>query len=115
MHASMFNLDLGVRGTSRDRARRGRAMAAALAELPGLVALIAIEGEDGMATGLCICMNGQALERARRVAEAWQRAQREQETASAGSPERASNLLEVAGGISVELLASGEVIVQRGF
>jgi len=114
MYASMFSLDLGSRATSQDRARRGRSLAAALAVLPGFVAFIAIEAQDGSVTGLGICVDAQALEIALQKVVDWQSEQ-------SGHPHfhekpipsiQAQNS---APGFAIELLAAGEVIVQRGF
>ncbi len=74
MHGALFHLDLGVWATTSERARQGRALAAVLAALPGLVAFVALEAEDGTMSGLCICMDEQALVRARQKADEWQRA-----------------------------------------
>ena len=57
MHASMFPLDLGRDTSSRDRERSGRALAAALAALHGFVAFIALEAENGVTAGFCICFS----------------------------------------------------------
>ncbi len=105
MHASLFNLDLGSCATTSDRARHGRALGAALATSPGFVAFIALEAKDGTATGLCVCVDEQALESVRQVVAEWQRGRSAQVTRGEEavlSPE-------------LQALVTGEVIVQRGF
>jgi hypothetical protein len=109
MHASMFSLDLGSSAASRNRAQRGRALAAALAALPGFVAFIAIEAQDGTVTGLCICVDAEALEVARRKAVDWQR-----EVGGAIHSEPAHGV-RIQDPIAMGALVTGEVIVQRGF
>ena len=117
MHAALFNLDLGVRLASSERARRGRSLAAALAILPGFVAFIAIEADDGTTTGLCICVNLDALEIARQHVQEWQRHAGENHTAAPDQlqTEPTFEVQDAASPIPIEVLASGEVIVQRGF
>lgn len=98
MYASMFRMDLGSESSARERARRGRSLAAALAALPGFVALIALEADDGMVGGLCMCTDEDALETAHQIAENWQ--QRELDSATAAS---------------LMTCVTGRVIVQHGF
>ncbi|HET7037303.1 MAG TPA: hypothetical protein VFI42_16580 [Thermomicrobiaceae bacterium] len=97
MHATIFPIDLGDRTSSRERGRTGRALASALACLPGFVACIGLEDGDGAVAVLCICVNAVSLEQARQVAEDWQR----NNDASARPP--------------LQPLMTGEVIMQRGF
>ncbi len=117
MHASMFHLDLGDHLTTRERAQRGRALAAALAGLPGFVAFIAIEAEDGKAAGFCICVDAPALESARLKVEQWQRDEGGDDSRPPDQPQSEPTLQiqDSAPPITIEALASGEVIVQRGF
>ncbi len=96
MHASMFHIDLEGRASSRDRDQSGRALATVLGAVPGFVAFIALEAEDGTVGGLCIGVDAGTLEGMRQVMEAWQR-ERGQANVSNFQP-----------------LISGEVIVQRG-
>ncbi len=96
MHASMFPLDLGRDTSSRDRERSGRALAAALAALHGFVAFIALEAENGVMAGFCICVDAVTLTNAQRLVEAWHRDQI------------------WAAGFSLKPFVSGEVVVQRG-
>lgn len=97
MHAAMFHLDLGDVPGSRERGRFGRALATALNELPGFVAFLAFEGENGTVGGLCICLDAAATTRAVRTAEAWQH-----DRGGSSMP-------------GLQSLMAGEVIVQRGF
>ena len=119
MHASMFNLDLGVCATTRDRARRGRSLAAELAGLPGFIAFIAIEAEDGSATGLCICVDEEASEIARQQVENWHREEERHALPPPVHPHmepgQALETHDSTLSVVLDTLAVGEVIVQRGF
>lgn len=119
MHASMFNLDLGVCATTRDRARRGRSLAATLADLPGFVAFIVLEAEDGTATGLCICVDTNALESVHQKVEDWQHDVGGRGLSAPAHPHiDPSSCLGIQGQslpVILDTLAIGEVIVQRGF
>ncbi len=97
MHAAIFDIDLGGCAETRDRWRCGRSLATVLDALPGFVAFIAFESEDGATAGLCICVDAAALIEAQRVAEAWQ-------SERGGQPQSI-----------MRPLFEGEVIVQRGF
>jgi len=101
MYASIFRLDLGSDLSPRDRWKSGRALASALDGLPGFVAFIALEAEDGVLAGLCVCVDAESLEEVRETAEAWQRRR-----AGQTLPPPCS---------SIQPLIAGEVIVQRGF
>lgn len=101
MHALIFRLDLAGSATSRARGRCGRSLATALGASHGFVAFIALESDDGAVTGLCICVDAEALGEAQRVADAWQR---ERGGHVQGAPTSA-----------MQPLIAGEVIVQRGF
>ena len=72
MYAAMFPLDLGGQASSRERGQHGRALASELAALPGFVAFIALEAEDGAVRCLCICADAATLTEAQEFALAWQ-------------------------------------------
>lgn len=97
MHAAMFQLDLGDGAGSRERGRSVRAMAAALGTLPGFVAFLALEAEDGSVGGLCIFTDAAALERAQQHVADWQPARQPPESRGFAP------------------LIAGQVIVQSGF
>lgn len=96
MYASIIRLDLGVHVSTLDRGLCGRSLAEALDGVSGFVAFIAFESDEGMATGICICVDQPALDEALRMADAWQRAHNRPTDAA------------------MEALSWGEVIVQRG-
>lgn len=97
MYAAVIHLDLGSNTSMLDRGRCGRSLASALDDVPGFVAFLAFESDEGVVTGLCICVDAMALEEARRVAAAWH-------------CERSG-----AANFALEAFDAGEVIVQRGF
>lgn len=97
MYASIIRLNLGSNLSLLDRGRCGRSLASALDDVPGFIAFVAFESEEGAVTGLCICADAEALAVAERVASAWQR-ERGEEASSA-----------------LQTFSVGEVIVQRGF
>lgn len=105
MYASLFHLDLGSDASSRERDRSGRALATALASVPGFLAFLALETADGGVTGLCICEEAMMLGAVQQVAEEWQRARAGTDTGTRTS----------TGGEPLRPLLTGEVIVQRGF
>lgn len=72
MYAAMFPLLLDGEASSRARGQHGRALASALAVLPGFVAFIALEAEDGAVRGLCICADDATLTEAQEFALEWQ-------------------------------------------
>ncbi|MEZ4520185.1 MAG: hypothetical protein R3A46_00880 [Thermomicrobiales bacterium] len=111
MHASIFRFDLGSNTSPRERGRRGRTLATALAAVPGFVAFLALESEAGWLAGLCICIDPAALARAQQVAADWQR---EHGCHSHPSPCLAWGQ-DPALGSAMQPLITGEVIVQRGF
>lgn len=97
MYATMIRCDLGARASAAAREGSARALATALAALPGFVAVVAIETDAaaGAMTAVYLVEENTGLAAAERVIAQWQ-----------GE--------EAVEGRGVRRLGAGEVIAQKG-